>query len=383
MNIKQKLKLSNVEEKYAFPIGRKTWQFLTVIALLLLVVSIVYYVVNVIPSSRKEVHISKSELSKNKIDLEEEKDKSCEKLDFDQATKTLKGKMPLSEWNKLGDSVMVEKYAEVEKYDPYYGEFYSDYVSYYSKEYQLNEDAVPNILNNIYDYKSLDSLDFCEKIDVLNVLTELVSRTNKSKATHFLKSRFKSIVIYSSRVSVHNIQDITSLMKKIEKKPIFFNDDSNSEDAYYTFENYIRLFQNDSITDERVELANEINDKISTSKKNISILNKHKIAQLIIGSNFSDEDVEIVSKDFFIDLKINYTDETIIENYSKYIRLFREKLAIAEAELEEKEEDKEENRYLSSMGALISFASILSFATILLLFSIQGILKKNSEKDLK
>ena len=33
MNIKQKLKLSNVEEKYAFPIGRKTWQTLTVIAL--------------------------------------------------------------------------------------------------------------------------------------------------------------------------------------------------------------------------------------------------------------------------------------------------------------------------------------------------------------
>ena len=57
-----------MEERFVFPIGRKTWQILALFSLLGLALSITYFLLNSTPTSRDSVSVSKNEVVNKKID---------------------------------------------------------------------------------------------------------------------------------------------------------------------------------------------------------------------------------------------------------------------------------------------------------------------------
>jgi small neutral amino acid transporter SnatA (MarC family) len=63
------------------------------------------------------------------------------------------------------------------------------------------------------------------------------------------------------------------------------------------------------------------------------------------------------------------------------LKLYEEKLAIALAKQQAEKERKEQQRMYSLYAIAASFAAIVSVAGILLLFSIQNILKRNIDKE--
>ena len=65
-----KLGLNQLEEKYLFVYGKRTWQILSLLAISCLVVAISIYAYNSIPTWREDVSISKMEFQKNEIDLD-------------------------------------------------------------------------------------------------------------------------------------------------------------------------------------------------------------------------------------------------------------------------------------------------------------------------
>ena len=77
-----------------------------------------------------------------------------------------------------------------------------------------------------------------------------------------------------------------------------------------------------------------------------------------------------------------YDDKGLSKSLRRYLGLYNEKLAIAESEKQMKEFDKTAKRSMSMMYGMYAFVSIVGIATILLLFSIQSILK-NKYQDKK
>ena len=53
---------NSMEERFVFPIGRKTWQILALFSLLGLALSITYFLLNSTPTSRDSVSVSKYEV---------------------------------------------------------------------------------------------------------------------------------------------------------------------------------------------------------------------------------------------------------------------------------------------------------------------------------
>jgi hypothetical protein len=392
----KKFDLTKIEEKYFFPIGRKTWQIISIISLLLLFLAIIYYLINVIPASRNSVHISKEELAENKLILVDKNvvDKNCSEQDYKQAFLELKKQMPLAEWNKLGDSVEVEEYREYEFYEEY-REYEGDYYEYDGSEetyyhedqnlvaekyYKENDTAVPNIINLIYKNANIDSANFCKKIKVLEVLKELNSHTKKQQATKFLLRKYSHYTSSLVNFDANDAFELIKIIEKINKTKVVFSDFSDAKDPINEFDPYYQVFNRDTINNERIVLVNDIIDKLNSSKSITKKEIKHQIALLIFSSSLDDFDIQTVSDDFFANIGFVYNDENVISEFNKYLNLYKQKVDLEEKDLARRKLEKDKNKTLSLKIALLSFATVLAIATILLLFSIQTILKRDKDK---
>lgn len=372
--------LNVLEEKYLFRFGKRTWQVISILAIVSLAYAIVYYTINAIPTSREEVTISKMEFDKNKIDEDFDESNNiddCSLADYNKSLDSLRKAMPKAEWIKLGDSAKVTRYREVERFNPYFG-YYMDYESYQEKEYRRNGDAVPNILDEIWEYKGLDSSQFCDRIEVIRMIKELVRHTKPEEATKMLREYYKNIVIYNNNLTFRNLKDITAIFKKVNSKEPFFKDPYEEKDHWNEYRNYVDEFRNDSITNERITTVNETIDAIRNKgviKKNE---NKHRLARMVLSSPMEDEDIDNSASDFFASSDFKYTDKSVIQIFGKYHRLYYKKVKLAEKLKKEREQEKEQNRLFSRDLAMFSFASILAIATILLLFSIRNLIKERN-----
>jgi len=377
---KTKSLLNHVEDGYLFKYGKRIWQVLAIGAVACLTYAIVLYSWNRLPSYRDDVKISKLELAKNTIDrdFDESNDQEVNTLaDYNQSLQSLKKMMPKSEWVMLGDSVEVTRYIEVDRYYEYYGEGYNytERVPVQVKEYQENQEAIPNILKYIFEYKGIDSLEFQSKIDVINLIKEFMVYTNTKEATKFLIYNFSPIVKNSNKLQNKNIKEAASIFSKIELKQPKFLDVNENEDDWVKFSKYIEIFKRDSISDERMELViNTIDEfkKIKTLKEKNT---KHSIIRNILRFKLEDKDVKSATIDFFGSTEFKFNDKNVQEIFSKYMHLFNEKVQLAENILKNKEDEKEINRENYWEYGLISYATILSIVTILVLFSIRNIIK--------
>ncbi|MCE2865684.1 MAG: hypothetical protein LW804_08785, partial [Cryomorphaceae bacterium] len=191
--------LNQVEERILIRYGRRIWQIIGFISILAFVASLFLVISNLMPTDRKEVHISKQEYKSNKVDSDFDESNNidaCTKSAYKKALDSLKKQMPLSEWVQLTKSESVTRYREVYRYDPWYGS-YSSYEPYTTFEETKNYDAIPVILEGIFSSKGIDSTEYCDQIEVVRAITALMKQTQKRVATKTLKETYRYLISYN------------------------------------------------------------------------------------------------------------------------------------------------------------------------------------------
>ena len=373
--------LNSFEEDYLFRYGKRSWQVISLIFFLILSYTIVQYLWNLRPSSREEVSISKIEFDRSQIDYDFDITNDIDKAtlaDYNKALKGLKGAMPYAEWEDLGDSVAKSDFSYVpyEAYDPYWGFSYTDYrrIETKYKVFEKNRDAIPNILEDIYEAKGIDSLQYSEKIKVLNLAKALIAYSSKKKSTDLLRDYFKSYIIYAGQLTPQAVKDLAATFKKVDRKP-YLHDPYGENDDWSEFSSYLSIGQGDSLTQERFEIANNALAKLKNKVKFKEKEQAHYVARIVLGSYLSNEDLKKATEEFFASKDYKLTEKNAGEIFGKYMGLFSEKVTLADELLAEEKAEKESNRSEYYQEGRYAFVAIILIAAILILFSIRQIIK--------
>ena len=164
---------NNMEERFVFPIGRRSWQVLSLLGLVVLTLSVLYFLLNATPTGRDSVNVSKSEVIENKLDTSTvvvSTPSTCPQEEYNNWIDTLKKDLPNSEWVKLGDSSdSYNDYAR-DEYGNYMQDDYGDYVMYQKRDFNRNREAIPNVLEDLFRNRGYDSTMICEKVEFIKML---------------------------------------------------------------------------------------------------------------------------------------------------------------------------------------------------------------------
>jgi len=378
--------LNKIEDLILFRYGKRSWQLLSIIAIGFFAFETGMYVYNARPSFRENVSITKIEFDRNEIDRDFDISNDidqCSLKDYNQELQGLKKMMSESEWYKLGDTVTVRDYVYKEEYDYYWEQYYERKVYYDKREYRKNEDAIPNILESIYESKAIDSAQYCNKIKVLNLIQEFVKYTNNKKSAEILRRDFRDYIAYNGKLTPELVQKLIKLYKISNGSSISFSTPYEEGDDWSEFTNLLNIGRRDSLTEDRFDIAKTFVSKVKsrfTFKKGEDV--KNDLARYVLGSNLEDDDLKKLTEDFLEDKEIKLTSSNLKETFNKYYHLYSEKVELAERILEKEKWEKEANREKYFENGSISFLSIIGIAAILILFSIRQIIKDKSNNSL-
>jgi len=371
---------NNMEERFVFPIGRRSWQVLSLIGLVVLALSILYFLLNATPTSRDSVNVSKSEVIENKVDTSitvVNSPSTCPQEDYNSWVDTLKKDLPNSEWLKLGDSS--EPYSDYAKdeYGNYIQDEYGDYAMYEKRNFNKNPLAIPNVLEDLFTKRGYDSSMICEKVEFIKMLHFLNKKVEKN---YLVKDGFFAFAYGINElpsVSLSKLEDAFELRKAILLSDKIIKD---KEELYEAWQ-YISYIVTNSVSDQQIDIA------ISTIKEHAALKDKtypaskyFDIAKLVFDSNLGIDDLSTAVRDFNEDLAY-YDKNDLYKSFKRYLKLYNEKVEMAEEKKSLKTMEKALNRVKSLTFAGGAFLSIVAIASILLLFSIQSLLKSHINKD--
>jgi hypothetical protein len=368
---------NSMEERFVFPIGRRSWQILSLLGLILLTLSILYFVVNSTPTSRESVSVSKAEVIGDKVDttatVVEKTPATCSDQDYKNWLDTLKKDLTNSEWVKLGDST--EPYTEYAKdeYGSYIQDSEGNFLTYQKRDFKPNTAAIPNVLELIYNSKGLDSSSYCEKIEVVKLLHFLNQKTEKN----YLEK--EGVFYYASGISELPAANMIILEKSFTLKAAIELSDKKISSLEELNEALVTIvyFSTNSVSDKHVDIAISTIKAHSELKKKEYPSNKYfDIAELVFNSNLKIEDLSTAMEDFNEEISF-YDSNDLYKSLRKFLKLYEEKVERAEAKKEMKSIEKSLHRTQSLTYAAGAFLAIVAIASILLLFSIQSLLKNH------
>jgi transcriptional regulator with GAF, ATPase, and Fis domain len=161
------------------------------------------------------------------------------------------------------------------------------------------------------------------------------------------------------------------------KKPFIVNPE-NEKDPWGHFESYLYVYANDSISENRDEIAFDVSKQLK--KKGIKDMdNKNRMVLWVLRNEMDDEATETACSDLFHTNTFKVNNKNFITQVNKYIDLYIEKYRLAESLKEQETQEKEENVELYGSSGLVSFGTILAIASILILYSIRQILKDKKD----
>lgn len=373
---------NSVEERFVFPISRRTWQILSLLAIFVLIASIFYFAFNSTPTTRAKIAVSKEEVAENRVDTSAKNIKTvneCKKKDLLAFTDSLKRLTPNKEWINLGDSSELFQTYIFDEYGNYVMDEYGNFRTKEQRRFIENVLAVPNILENIYRQRGLDTGAICSRIDILKTLNRLSANTTPE----YLQSNGLNVYVYilSQKIIVNEALVISafSFKEKIEGVSQKIGD----ENMINQYLNYLQYLAENDIDDEKIAIATNLVASHKTISKKSKFTNAEyfDLAKIIFETKLSNEDLKLAMNMFQEEIAY-YDDKGLSKSLRRYLGLYNEKLAIAESEKQMKEFDKTAKRSMSMMYGMYAFVSIVGIATILLLFSIQSILK-NKYQDKK
>jgi hypothetical protein len=371
---------NSMEERFVFPIGRRTYQTFALLALLLLGGAAFWLLINTTPTGKDDVVVSKSEVIQNQIDttaaVSQEPTKSaCSEESYKAWVDTLKADLPKEEWKNLGQ--YIDEVVPNEKYD-YYSENNTEPEYITQKTFQANLDAVPNMLNNLYLNQGIDSTDYCQKIAIMESLHYLISKTsNDYKSTGY--RNYLQVIQYNPGATKEDFVNSFELEAGIELKEVFIEDDKTLE-LYY---DYFKFYMTEKPSQTRIDLAvNTLKNhyKVGQGNRKKDREDYFEVASIIIKSGLTDEELTSALDGYNSEMAF-YSRNGLLATLHKYLKLYEEKLSMALAKQEAEKERKSQQRMYSLYGIAAAFAAIVSVAGILLLFSIQSILKRNIDKE--
>ena len=373
---------NNMEERFVFPIGRRSWQVLSLIGLVVLALSILYFLLNATPTSRDAVNVSKSEVIENKVDTTSAvvaTPTSCPQEEYNNWVDTLKKDLPNSEWTKLGDSTEPYNDYAKDEYDNYIQDEYGDYVMVQKRGFNKNPYAIPNVLEDIFNKRGYDSSMICEKVEFIKMLHFL---NKKTETAYLVKEGFFNFAYGMNELpsaSLSKLEDAFDLRKAILLSDKIIKDKDEQYDAWQ----YISYIVTNSVTDQQIEIA------ISTIKEHAALKDKtypsakyFDIAKLVFDSNLGADDLSNAVKGFNEDISY-YDKNDLYKSFKRYLKLYSEKVEMAEEKKSLRTMEKALNRVKSLTFAGGAFLSIVAIASILLLFSIQSLLKNHVNKENK
>jgi hypothetical protein len=281
------------------------------------------------------------------------------------------------EWKNLG------KYEEEVYYfvDEYGGLIYdyetNTYKSGIREVFQPNPTAIPNIFQSVYDNASIDSSDFCSKKDIVKISFLLLKQFDKKFISQEGTTFISEVVQWSSNL---NIDQANSgiIINKISNSKI--KKISTQNDTKHLVKS-IDLAKNGYSETELAESRKLISkhQSLKKAKKDIEPGDYLEIIEITGESEISDEEeLENAVSDFIEDIEF-YDNNGLVRSYKKYISLYAEKLNNAIQEQLNAKAEKVENRMKSLMLIGAGFLTVITIAIILLLFSIQNILKNREE----
>lgn len=381
--MKQKIKnfLNSIEEKYVFPIGRRTWQILSFLGLFVLLLGIIWLIVNLTPTSRDSVNVSKEEVKNNAIDTQaiEKSISDCTAKEVQDYLDSIKVLTPTMEWKNLGQVEDEEYYLEDENGNYIYDEEYYRVKTGIKKVFRLNSEAIPNIFESIYKDSYIDSIDFCSKKSIVEKTLTLLKQFDKSLIADGKVDFIRGIANLANNLTQDHI-NTSILINEITNSKIksiatvrdakHFEkciDEANSGDYSVAELNASKNLVSSHLGLEKVKKTLDLDDYLDLVK--------------ITGNTEIIEDDEITSaaKGFIDDIKF-YDENDLVRSYKKYISLYEEKLNRAIDKQIAKKAEKADNRADSFMALGAGFMTVVVIAIILLLFSIQSILKKREDK---
>ena len=376
---KLKLFLNSMEERFVFPIGRRTWQILSLLAITLLTCCVIYFVTNSTPTSRENIKVTKEEVVDEKIDTQQVANKeaiNCQAKDLQAAYDTIKKYTPSLEWKNLVDSSQTETVYVTDEFGNYILLDNYIYKTQEVKRYVENASAVPNILENIFRERSVDSTDYCERIITLNALIELCKVTSPKFLQPDALIEYSKICSELPSISVEAVQKSNNFKGKLEGKISVI---TNQQELQVFIEYLVYITQN-SIDNSKLETAIELINKHRGLKKKDKFENSDYfgVTKLLLEVELSEEDLENAINEFGEDIDY-YEKNGFIKSLRTYLNLYKDKMGMAENNKQIKESEKSANRLLSLTYGMYAFISIVGIATILLLFSIQSILKQQKE----
>ena len=368
---------NSIEERFVFPVSRRTWQIMALLAIVLLIFSILYFVINSTPTSRDKVSVSKEEVAENKVDTIVRVKVSasvCSKAEISAYTDSLRRITPNNEWINLGDSS--ESYSDylIDEYGNYMMDDYGNYVIIEKRNFKANELAVPNMIENIYQQRGLDTGAICSRLEVLKTLFRLSKNTSSEYLQTDALKGYANLLSQSISVNEELVIRTFSFKEKIEGSSSKITDFNMAKQ----FLNYLEYLSDNNIDDEKISIAIElvISHKKLPNKSTLSNSEYFDLVKLIFEAGLLNEDLGQAIPEFQNDLAF-YDEKGLSKSLRRYLRLYQEKLSIAESEKQRRISEKSAKKSKSITYAMYAFVSIVGIATILLLFSIQSILKNH------
>ena len=368
---------NSIEERFVFPVSRRTWQIMALLAIVLLIFSILYFVINSTPTSRDKVSVSKEEVAENKVDTTVRVKVSasvCSKAEISAYTDSLRRITPNNEWINLGDSS--ESYSDylIDEYGNYMMDDYGNYVIIEKRNFKANELAVPNMIENIYQQRGLDTGAICSRLEVLKTLFRLSKNTSSEYLQSDALKGYANLLSQSISVNEELVIRTFSFKEKIEGSSSKITDFNMAKQ----FLNYLEYLSDNNIDDEKISIAIELvtSHKKLPNKSTLSNSEYFDLVKLIFEAGLLNEDLGQAIPEFQDDLAF-YDEKGLSKSLRRYLRLYQEKLSIAESEKQRKKSEKSAKKSKSITYAMYAFVSIVGIATILLLFSIQSILKNH------
>lgn len=411
---------NSLEEKYFFPMGRRTWQGLSFLGLAAIICGLLFFFLNATPTIRDGVEVEKEEVIDEEVieeDYIEETSSNCDKEDYEEELNKLKLVLSNCEFTDLGDSLERTKIQafELQKIDDGAGDSgievaVEETASYFSQsefdsiktlystkelirnywgginekikynEFRPNMKAIPNQLNNLYNQKGIDSAEFCKKINIVKAINSYVKQFDFNYFDQYKIYRecYQGFLYYD--FSNRTINWAKAVMPIVV---VDFDGIIAVKEQHKQFKRIHKMAIKNYISEEVVELAESTIGEHQELEEPESDLNYRDYLSVISTidsySSRMGDDIESAVDDFNDD--VDYFDQNnFLISLDRYLELYRQRVSDAESDKIARSAEKAEKRVFSGMLMGAGFALILLIGIILLLFSIQNILKKNIDK---
>ena len=352
-----KQKLINI---YSYVYKESIWRFIALLMILILIVGGVIYALNYFNPTRTEFIVTTKEFRKNalNIDLSEtdEIDSKTTKEEYDKRFNSFKSKIPNAEWDKIEikltddqfEANVAEWRAKMEMVEP----------GGKTPPFPVKEDNLPYSMKRFFkdleEYQNIDSADFDARLNLLEKVEHFYSISDKKGGDTLMVDKFKDILTKSANLTMDEIRSVEKLHKRLTKTtPVFSLTAINSD-----FERQTELFKlyeaaaNTDMTVERFVQLDTIVKRLSKNKVTDTVTVLNLLAKVMNVDFYylkSNDEVDYTLEatcidDFFKSGRFTYNKDNLLDNFDKYIRLYKDKLEAANLERKAREILRQENR---------------------------------------